>query len=183
MGRAMSADDDTGDSGGTLPDNLFAPRRPREHEALPGAMPIGLGGTSATAMPALLVPLLGDRLLSPAERVVVHIRAAIEACLEDGDEAKAAALRKLNAPKRARGRPPEWSDHDRFHLAIAVGEELRADPALSGSAACDAVAGRPEWQGFSGDALQKQLSLFADHNGLKFGPAIDKLRGAPKSRR
>jgi hypothetical protein len=176
MGRAMSGDDDTGRSG-SPPPNLFAAERwARGQEASPGATPLGLGDASATAKPPWLASLLGDRPLSPAEDRVLRVRLLADEFRQAGDEATADALDKAVTPKRGRGRPPKWSSDQRLDLLYAVREVLRADPTLRGSDACAEVAKRPEWQGRSGDALQKRVARIAEENGLDFERAIEGLR-------
>jgi hypothetical protein len=183
MGRAMSGDDDTGGSGGTLPDNLFAPRQPREHEAPPGATPIGLGDASATAMPALLVPLLGDRPLSTAEDRIRRLRLLIEEFRQAGEAEIADALDNAvtSDPARGRGRPRKWTDDLLFALALDVGELLRAKPRLTGTSAISIIANHPRWRGRNPSTLRDHLTRYAARSGLTFEQAIDKLAAGHRS--
>jgi hypothetical protein len=181
----MGDEDDRPGAGSPLPENLFAvDHRAQEREALPaGGTPIGLGGASATVMPLWLASLLGGRPLSPAEDRVLRVHLLAEEFRQAGEEEIAEALAKAVAPKRGRGRPPKWSSDQRLNLLYAVREVLRADPTLSGSDACAEVVKRPEWQGRSDSALQKQVARIAEQNGLDFERAIEGLRGSPKSGR
>jgi hypothetical protein len=93
--------------------------------------------------------------------------------MPDGTTADAPA--KAIALKRGPGHPPKLDSDQLLDLLWAMWEVLRADPTLSDRAACDAVAERPEWQGWSGDALRQQLKRFAKKNGLTLKQVIDKI--------
>jgi hypothetical protein len=185
--HAMPGSDGSPADGGPPTWNLFAPER-WEQEAPPTEpAPSGPGGTSATAtprsgiglgtMPPWLVPLLGDRLLSPAEEGMMHVRAAAEAYRRDGDDETADAILKAIAPKRGRGRPPEWTDEQVLNLAVDVAEVLCANPSLKGTRAIALVAKRPQWRGLGERALRDHFTRrFAAYNSLTFKQAVETLR-------
>jgi hypothetical protein len=178
--RAMGDDDDIPDAGSTRAWLLGLLSGDGANPSVPATAPrsgIGLG----TVAP-WLVPLLGDRPLSPAEEGMMHARVAAEAYCRAGDAETAAAILEAIAPKRGRGRPPEWTGEHVLNLAIDVGEVLRANPRLLGTSAITVVARLPQWRGWSASTLRSRFTdRFAAYNGLTFKQAIEVLRGSPRS--
>jgi hypothetical protein len=180
----MDDDDDTSGAGSLL-SQLLAQAWQGDAEADRGeidpgpAAPVaGIGLGLGTALP-WLVRLLSDPLLSPAEEAFLHARIAAEKFRQAGDDERGDIAFKLTMPKRSRGRPAQWTDDDRMSLAMAMAEELHADPTLrSVRAVCRRVSERPEWEGRGGaEVLRKQFDHRAKRKGRTLEQELTRLRG------
>jgi hypothetical protein len=111
------------------------------------------------------------------DAVRAYARSAADALEAAGDQEAGEKIRTAIAPKRERGRPPEWQPADVLFLWMDVMDVARRNPAMRGRTIFAVVGKRPEWEGLDAEDLRSKFREGASKLGMSQTEAIAALRG------